>query len=322
MTEAARKWKTIVEAISDEDQRRVLERLLNVMTSEGAGRPDQVITHLMDQRTRPLYYCLVDWINAQNSNFFDLLSTLMDSNSVRRWLYDALNRARMDAEFNSVKQRSHVRDLYLTELFSGIEDTEVPVGSINEETGLPNKVDMLYVCSIAKYLRSQNIFEFGTYMGRTTFYLAWCLPHSSVHTLNLPPASSGEYSPYVASYLKRRGSPANIQLIFSDSREFNTEPLKGQMDLIFIDADHSYEMVENDTRKALELLRPGGTIVWHDYAPKTPGVYHFIERFSSDRPVFHIRNTALVVYKDGIDTMAFQVAQMPESLESKFYAQQ
>lgn len=35
-------------------------------------------------------------------------------------------------------------------------------------------------------------------------------------------------------------------------------------DAVFIDADHSREGVENDTRLALSVLRPGGIIIWHD----------------------------------------------------------
>lgn len=35
-------------------------------------------------------------------------------------------------------------------------------------------------------------------------------------------------------------------------------------DAVFIDADHSRDGVENDTRLALSVLRPGGIIIWHD----------------------------------------------------------
>ena len=40
----------------------------------------------------------------------------------------------------------------------------------------------------------------------------------------------------------------------------------GSYDLIFIDADHSYEGVRHDTELALPLIAPTGYIVWHDYA--------------------------------------------------------
>lgn len=37
-----------------------------------------------------------------------------------------------------------------------------------------------------------------------------------------------------------------------------------QADAVFIDADHSREGVENDTRLAMAALRPGGIVIWHD----------------------------------------------------------
>ena len=39
------------------------------------------------------------------------------------------------------------------------------------------------------------------------------------------------------------------------------------MDMIFVDADHTYPSVINDTGKALRMLRkdePGKVILWHD----------------------------------------------------------
>jgi predicted O-methyltransferase YrrM len=38
-----------------------------------------------------------------------------------------------------------------------------------------------------------------------------------------------------------------------------------QFDLIFIDADHSYEGVRADIELSLPLLRPGGVLAFHDY---------------------------------------------------------
>jgi predicted O-methyltransferase YrrM len=310
----------IRQAMNDADQRRNLIGLLEIMVSQGPARPGQIIDHLTNHSLATLHYCLVDWVNSQNPEFGRMLEDLAASDIMRRWLYDALNRAKIDHEFVQAKARSRVRTLYLAEIFSGIEDVAVPIGVINEETGLPNKVDMLYVCAIAKYLQSAKIFEFGTYMGRTTFYLAQTTPECFVHTLNLPVALSGEYAPYIGAYWERRGKPSNIHQLFSNSRELDVESLRGQMDLVFIDGDHSFEMVENDTRKALALLKPGGMVVWHDYAAKTPGVYNFIERFSLERSVFHIKNTALAVYRDGIDAMTFEAFHISDSLESKFYA--
>jgi predicted O-methyltransferase YrrM len=56
--------------------------------------------------------------------------------------------------------------------------------------------------------------------------------------------------------------------IYCDSREWDTRNYpRGFFDTAFIDGGHSYDLVSNDTKRALELVRPGGLIMWHDYCP-------------------------------------------------------
>ncbi|MDQ3624650.1 MAG: class I SAM-dependent methyltransferase [Verrucomicrobiota bacterium] len=118
-----------------------------------------------------------------------------------------------------------------------------------------------------------------------------------------------------------RNSPLGdrIEQLYGDSRAFDTAPYAKSMDYIFVDADHSYDGIKNDTTKAFEMLRPGGVIVWHDYAGKSPGVYRFIKEFSQQRPVFRIRSTCLIVYLDGVDAGTFVPAPLPECLEDTEY---
>ena len=42
----------------------------------------------------------------------------------------------------------------------------------------------------------------------------------------------------------------------------------GPFDLIFVDADHDYESAYRHSVTALNLLAPGGVILWHDYQNK------------------------------------------------------
>jgi hypothetical protein len=56
--------------------------------------------------------------------------------------------------------------------------------------------------------------------------------------------------------------------IYCDSRDWDVSQYpKNFFDTILIDGGHTKEIVENDTRKALTVLRPGGLIIWHDYCP-------------------------------------------------------
>lgn len=56
--------------------------------------------------------------------------------------------------------------------------------------------------------------------------------------------------------------------IYCDSRNWDTRSYpSGFFDTALIDGGHQEEVVRSDTRKAIELVRPGGVILWHDFCP-------------------------------------------------------
>ena len=200
---------------------------------------------------------------------------------------------------------SRMKEVYPTDLFPGLEAVSMPVGAIHEETQHPNQADLLYVAAFAKVRGARNIFEFGTYQGRTTFHLTMAAPDAHVTTLNLPPEDDPSVAPFLGVMFKGTDREKQITQVFADSRKFDPAPYAQSMDYIFIDGDHSYELVKNDTEKALVMLKPGGMMVWHDYAAKSPGVVRYMKEFSEQRPIFRIKHTCLTVYLDGVDATTF-----------------
>jgi predicted O-methyltransferase YrrM len=70
------------------------------------------------------------------------------------------------------------------------------------------------------------------------------------------PRNPGEHAmsdPRFSLMLPHRGS---LDLMAADL---------GHADAVFIDGDHSAEIVMHDTALARAILRPGGIIIWHDY---------------------------------------------------------
>jgi hypothetical protein len=156
--------------------------------------------------------------------------------------------------------------------------------------GTDGNVTPLELIVLTRLVRSQaprRIFEFGTFDGRTTLNLAANAPADArVTTLDLPPEQAGTVAlpldPTDRSYIGQRpsgarfqGSPwaSRIEALFGDSATIDLERYRGAIDLVFIDASHSYDYVLSDSQRALGLLRNGrGTIVWHDYDGVWPGV--------------------------------------------------
>jgi hypothetical protein len=120
--------------------------------------------------------------------------------------------------------------------------------------------DLVFLLNLAKGRRAKRILEVGTYRARTT-----CALH-----LNCPDAEVISYDIQVleSAYRERIQKAANVQLrhasFIASAAELRCER---PFDLVFVDGSHYFEHVLEDSRLALELIAPGGIIVWHDYRP-------------------------------------------------------
>jgi predicted O-methyltransferase YrrM len=144
--------------------------------------------------------------------------------------------------------------------------------------------------------------EFGTWLGDGVLR---CVEEcdATVWTVNLPQGESGENGEWTYSALAEDAPIAGVQWsetlvtndgtwvrtdahgligrkylnagwgsrvcqIYSDTRTWDTRNYpRGFFDSAFIDGGHAYDIVANDTRLAIELVRPGGLIMWHDFCP-------------------------------------------------------
>jgi len=93
---------------------------------------------------------------------------------------------------------------------------------------------------------------------------------SECYTLNMSANEMkrmGIHSKYI--YLLGYFSKAldNVVHLTGNSMEFDFEGLNMKFDVIFIDGDHHYEHVRNDTEKVFRhLVHKDSVVVWHDYA--------------------------------------------------------
>lgn len=58
---------------------------------------------------------------------------------------------------------------------------------------------------------------------------------------------------------------------------------KDQVDLFFIDGDHSYKGIKNDFNNYEKFVKTGGLIVIDDFNPKYPGIIKFCNELKSDK---------------------------------------
>lgn len=288
--------------------RILLKHFVEVLFSSGAmiGRIERILQSMRIPSYLLMHSVLAKCLLLLDSHPKARLAELHIAGLLEEEFGAAINTHLSAVAFEKTQRISRIRELYAEEIFEGISQISLPLSISNEASHHENHMDMMFVVAVAKHRNAKRIFEFGTYLGRTTVGLASIDADVVVTTLNLDPAEDTRYGPYIGRLIKDSPYRDRIKQIFSDSKKFDTKPYAESMDYIFIDADHSYDAVKNDTEKSLKMLAPGGVIIWHDYAPKSPGVYGYLQELSLQRPLFRIKNTCLVLYIDGVDAGEFE----------------
>jgi predicted O-methyltransferase YrrM len=137
------------------------------------------------------------------------------------------------------------------------------------QEGSVAEYELFMLSTLCRCVRARAVMEIGTYRGRTTCNLAANIAEKGrVYTLNYSDASLAN----IVVGEMYRGTPLEglIETIMADSMHFDFSPWYGQVDLMFIDGNHSLSYVQKDSENAFRCVRPGGIIAWHDVDPKHP----------------------------------------------------
>jgi predicted O-methyltransferase YrrM len=168
-------------------------------------------------------------------------------------------------------------------------------------------VDLIGLCMLAQIVRPKKVFEIGTLEGSGALHLALNAPQAEIFTLDLasdevPSLSTTSTDDEIMAW-HRRGKnlfsatpeEKRIHRVYGDSAQFDFAEYRGAIDLFFIDGAHSYEYVKNDTLKALECVRNGGVIAWHDYGRYgVNGISKWLHEFRMGRtPIYRVPGGSL-----------------------------
>lgn len=164
-----------------------------------------------------------------------------------------------------------------------------------------------------------RMFEFGTGTGKTAYLWARNQPKvGRVTTLALAPAQLADYqvadsddafaeaharSESAFTHFRYSGTDAEVQIeqLFGDSKRFDETAYVGSCDVVFVDGSHAFSYVMSDSAKALQMVKPGGVILWHDYNSATTGVFRALNTLAKVVPLMHLRGTDLVAYRRPLD---------------------
>lgn len=159
----------------------------------------------------------------------------------------------------------------------------------------------------------QSIVELGIWRGATMEPLLELNPDISYVGIDLyAPQPDGECETYLPddnghewdheTYYENALRIAAVHPNAKVIRQYTTAPEvlesipDGSIDLVFIDADHSYNGVRADIDEWLTKVRPGGIICGHDYCDDFPGVIEAVnESFAGRVSLYNDTVWAVVV---------------------------
>lgn len=188
----------------------------------------------------------------------------------------------------------------------------VPIPSRRGLGGI-SLLEAFLLITTCKLVGAKHLFEFGTFLGSTTFILALnSAPDARVFTLDVSretPTSIAQHeadAPLTSIRLNTNaqmdfsGSPAadKITTLIGDSVRYDFSTYRAKMDWIFVDGGHDLVSVRSDTESAFDMidLKKLSCIAWHDY--KNPNADYsdltrFLDDLSQQRSIFHVEDTKL-----------------------------
>ncbi|MFY1047261.1 class I SAM-dependent methyltransferase [Chryseobacterium sp. GP-SGM7] len=182
--------------------------------------------------------------------------------------------------------------------------------------------DLALLKTLAK--GKNSYFEIGTWRGESVWNVAkiiddcttFNLSKEEINTLGL----DKRYAELHGIISKKNPSILHLE---GNSKTFDFKSLNKKYDLIFIDGDHSYDMVKNDTAKVFKsLVHENSVVVWHDYAFNPEKVrYEVFKGILDGLPkdlhsnLYHVANTMCAVFtKQNFKTKQFEELKNPEFL--------
>lgn len=182
------------------------------------------------------------------------------------------------------KGRLRLPVINLRTLFDGFDDARVTLRELPSGPWSSPVADVVMLAKIALCMQPRRVLEVGSFRGYTTRILAEHTPDTTrITAFDRDPRHGAAYRDMpLAERIERRVGNVSEQAFAADAR--------GSYDLIFLDADHTYQAVVHDTQVLLPLLAPDGIFIWHDYAnwgrfSKKNGVPEALHEFAVRLPI-------------------------------------
>jgi predicted O-methyltransferase YrrM len=191
-----------------------------------------------------------------------------------------------------LKYRKYLPECDAADVIPNFSETEIHIRQCPVGAWSTPLIDVFVVIKAALGFRSRRILELGSYRGDTARLLAENTGDDvTICAVDVDEKHGASYRGLdVARKITRKTGRISPELFALDEK----------FDLIFVDADHDYASVMNDTEVAFKILAPEGVILWHDYRQDAYfhgmcGVPEVLNEFSKPRAIYAICGTMLAI---------------------------
>jgi len=184
--------------------------------------------------------------------------------------------------------------------------------------------DLQLLSTLASRQDVNSYLEIGTWRGESVYNVAKYVDDCITINLSAAEMKAMGLSP---EYAEQHGilSSKNPKILHigANTKTFDFSSLNKKYDLVFIDGEHSYEMVLNDTQKVFKhLLHNNSIVVWHDYAYSPQNMRYEVFQAILDGVgnenhayLYHPKNTLCAVFtKKKLKSSAFDKMKFPEKI--------
>lgn len=143
--------------------------------------------------------------------------------------------------------------------------------------------ELEYLFAVARRARL-GVLETGRFNGGSLFVMACAAPEGvPIHSIDIAPQDDE----LLKSLLKTHCPDANVNIITGDSQKTRYSSI-GEVDILFIDGDHTYDGCMNDTTNWYDKLVAGGHLLFHDSYLGRHGVQDAIIDFAKEHPELEV----------------------------------
>lgn len=208
---------------------------------------------------------------------------------------------------------------------------EITINTYSFLDGTSMLTDLALLKALCARTKNCNYFEIGTWRGESAENVSEMC--EKCVTLNLSKDEMLQLK-LNEKYVNLHGffskNNPKIEHLYGNTLHFDFSKLQ-KFDVIFIDGDHHYNMVKNDTEKVFKhLVKENSIVVWHDYAFAPEHIrYEVFMAILEAVPVekhpflYHIQNTMCAIYfPEKLPVKAFQTFKNPtQKFEVKMRAE-